>query len=89
MNTDPLHAIHVHLLGEYATHPIARRAGRLTALLGGAGVALSTALRLWSESAVQSRQCKNEVLAGWSLRRPRALPDTLCIMHSGVSDCRF
>ena len=71
MNTEPLHAKHVHLLGEVATHPIARRAGRLTALLGGTGVAQSTALRLWSGLAVQSRHCKNEVLAGWSLRRPR------------------
>ena len=53
-----------HLLVEYATHPIAPLARRLTSLLGGTGISQSTALRLWSGSAVQSRHCKNEVVAG-------------------------
>jgi hypothetical protein len=62
MNTGLSSHPHLHFLGEFATHPIARRISRLAALI---------------------------VLAGCSLRRPRALPVNLCVAHSGATNYRF
>ncbi len=88
MNTRLSSYEHLHLLGECATHPIARRISRLAALVVLAGCSLRRPPPCRAHPRLHTRVVPQ---AGSMLPETPAtpLPANFCVIHSGASNNRF